>query len=262
VTEDAQAGPEPFAFDEDDLVDAGPRPGLGLVLAAVLAIGASAGLAWWVAAPDRTADVATAPPPEAATPLAAAPAPPPLRYAAADPDPGAVRRAWGDVREAYVDGGPEALVRASQGCAKALPSDPQRLDYCLAYDLYASAIVAGHAGDWFADSTARDLALARTALPDGVDPTNRIEQVAALTTAVLPKPKAQKPKAKVLKAKVAKSVRHAPARAKSVKVRHRPVAAKPKLVHASAPAPRSDPATDLDAWLARAQSDDLLEPPH
>ena len=266
MAEDAQVGLEPYAFDEDEILDAGPRPTLGLILAAIIAVIASAGLAWWFAAPDRNADVAAAPAP--APPVVSQPAPP-LRFAAADPDPGQVRRAWADVQQGYVDGGPEALVRASQACAKAVPSEPQRLDYCLAYDRYAGAIVQDGQGDWFADAAARDLALARTALPDGVDPGNRIEQVAALTRAVLPKPAAAKAKPKVVKA-----VRPAPPKRHVIKAKHRskPVRVRPK--HARAASARALPPGDAalaakdgqtpppDVLLNRGQVPDYLDPPH
>lgn len=263
VTQDAQAGPgpieaAPLSPPEDETDDAGPRLTPGLILAGVAALAASAGLAWWVAAPDRGADVAAVPPPAPVT-QAIAPAPAPLRFAAADPDPNQVRQAWADVRQAYVDGGADALVRASQVCAKGLPTAPQRLDYCLAYDRYAEA-VAGAQADWFADSPARDLALARTALPEGVDAQNRIEQVGALTRAVLPKPK---PRASRPKAPPAKAPHHAAARPKPVKAKahaHRGVLGK-QLRPAIGPPP-ADQTPNLQDWLGRAETGAPLEPPH
>jgi hypothetical protein len=279
MAEDAQVGPAPgsppWAIDEDDYVDAGPRPGLGIIVAAVVAVAASAGFAWWFAAPDRNTDVAAAPapapPPPKAEPIQ------PLRFAAADPDPNQVRRAWADVKQGYADGGPEALVRASQACAKAVPTDPQSLDYCLAYDRYASTIAqGGEAGaggaDWFADSTGRDLALARTALPDGVDASNRLEQVAALTQAVLPKPAVKTPKLQKVRA-----VRHAPARPHAIKAKHRArtLHHRAKIVKVAAPVVRKDiPAGDAvltardgqspppDVILNRGQVPNYIDPPH
>lgn len=269
MAEDAQPGVEPYVLDEDDLIDAGRRPGLGIIAAAIIAVAASAGLASWLAAPDRRTDVAAAPAP----PPAAATVEPiqPLRFAAADPDPNQVRRAWGDVQQGYANGGPEALVRASQACARTLPSDPQSLDYCLAYDRYAAAVAHEDGADWFAESPARDLALARTALPEGVDPSNRLEQVAALTQAVLPKPAAKTPK--VHKVKV---VRHAPSRPHAIKARHRyRPSHRAKMLRAASRSHRRDiPAGDAvltardgqspppDQFLNRGQVPDFFDPPH
>ena len=193
---------------------AGPRA--GRLIAAAVAIAASAGLAWW-AAGSRHPDSAARPPP-AAQPPAAAPAPQPLRFAAAEPDPAQVRQAYGEAQGVYAAGGPDALVRTSTACAKATPGDPQRLDYCLAFDVYASEIVAGGAGDaaaadWFGDAGARGLALARGALPEGVDAAGRLAQVAALAQAEVPKPPAAKPSArpKVRRRPVHKAHRPTPA---------------------------------------------------
>jgi hypothetical protein len=170
-----------------------PRGRIGALVAGALALAASAGLAWWTLSPDRT-EVA---PPPAAPPAAAAPAPQPLRYAPDEPDPDQVKRAHGEAQGVYVAGGPQALVRASAACAKAVPAEPGRLDYCLGFDTYAREIVSagedGAAADWFADQ-GRDLALARTALPAGADAANRLAQVQALAQAVLPKPVIERPK--------------------------------------------------------------------
>ena len=190
---------------DDELEFSTPRPGsrLGLALAAVIALAASAGLAWWFAAPNHAADVSAPTPAAAAPPTPKVEAPAPLRFAAPDPNPAEVRRAWTDVRQGYAEAGGDALVRASQACAGAVPTDPQRLDYCLAYDIYAASIAPPAAtaksdsgqGDWFAAAGERGLALARTALPQGVSPENRVAQVTALTKAVLPKATPIKPKA-------------------------------------------------------------------
>jgi hypothetical protein len=197
MTEDADlglAGLAPF----DGGGEPAPRSRLGVVLAALVAAAASAGLAWWVAAPGRSR---VEPPPAPVVAPRMAEPPQPLRYAPDEPDPAQVKRAYGDVQGAYTNGGPGALVSASTACAKATPGDPQRLDYCLAFDTYAAEIVSGGvdeaaAADWFADSGSRDLALARSALPAGADAENRLAQVSALAQAVLPKPVVAKPKAK------------------------------------------------------------------
>lgn len=194
MAEDAWRPSEPLAHEETRPTEAGGRPGLGVVLAAILAVLASAGLAWWFAAPQAPPQILNAPPEH----VDAAPARPaaPLRYAPAEPDTDQVKQAWRETQAGYVDGGPDALVRGSMGCARALPEDPRRLDYCVAYDIYASEITAGDGGaaDWFRDAGQRDLALARMALPEGADPANRIAQLGALTRAVIPKPVAQRPK--------------------------------------------------------------------
>jgi hypothetical protein len=122
-----------------------------------------------------------------------APPPPPLRYAADQPDPSQVRSAFGEVRRLYVNGGPGALVRASADCARRLQADPSRLDHCLAFDIYAADVLPPSpepTGDaaWFDDSDTRAIALARAALPGWIDAANRVAQVRALTTAVLPRP--------------------------------------------------------------------------
>jgi hypothetical protein len=248
-----------------------PRSGrLGLVLAAAVAFAASAGLAWWVAAPNPAADVSAAPP--AAPPAPPRPPPQPLRYAAADPDPVQVRQALADVQQAYADGGADALVHASTACAKLLPTDPGHLDYCLAFDVYASAIVppgSGPQADWFADGGERDLALARTALPASVDAANRIAQVSALTRAVVPK---APPKPVAVRTKHARKA--APAAPKVVKAQVvKPKARRPKLVKARARRPWYPPApSTLDGQYARAAaaeaeldrmiSQGLIDPPH
>jgi hypothetical protein len=288
MAEDVQAGPETLAREAQVETEAygPPRSRLGIALAAGLAVIVSAALAWWLAAPDRSAQLdaqpapATAPTqPAAPEPPAAAPAPP-LRYAAAEPDPDQVRRAWNDVRQTYSDGGPEALVRSSQACARAAPANPQTLDYCLAYDIYSAEVAPSDAGDgqggWFAGSGDRGLALARSALPDGVDAHNRLAQVAALTTAVLPKAKPEPPRPQA-----AHVARRRAAKPHLLKVRrvHRPVAGRPHLVKASlhrrpveraAPAPPVETprpltprqAETLDDFLNQAPPGEPIDPPH
>ncbi|MDB5475655.1 MAG: hypothetical protein JWP49_1166 [Phenylobacterium sp.] len=268
MAEHVQAGFGAYGPGDEDPVEVAPRPSLGMVLAGIVALAASGGLAWWFAGAGRPSDVSAAPPP--APPPRAEPAQP-IRYAAVDPDPGEVRRAWSDVQRTYGDGGPEALIRASQACARGVPGDPQLLDYCLAYDIYASAVAPGGQGDWFAGSGDRGLALARMALPESLDAHNRIAQVAALTRAVLPAP--TRPKTQQ-----AHAVRRASPKAHAVKARHvrKPVAAKPKLVRASlhrppAPVvrqPAPPPAFEavrrqtLDDYLNRTQVEELVDPPH
>ena len=196
---------------------------IGTILAGAVALAASAALAWWAAGPDRTGEPAP-PAPAPAVAQAPEPAPAPLRYAPDEPDPRQVKEAWRKVQTAFIDGGAQALVQGSLACAKETPADPRRLDYCLAFDDYAEEIVRGAPdaaaqADWFSGAADRDLALAQSVLPAGVEAANRLAQVSALTTAVLPKPKpAPKPKAKprpkpkrhALRAHAARHVRHAP----------------------------------------------------
>ena len=246
----------------------GPR--LGLVLGAVAAIVAAGGLAWWFAAPAPSSPHEVNARPNQAAPVAQR-AVEPLRYAAADPDPTAVRRAYHDVRHAYVDGAGEALVRASETCARRAPSEPQLLDYCVAYDIYASEVLPPDGGpdatpaqlDWFRDSASRDLALARTVLPPEAVPENRMAQLAALTRAVLPRtPSLARTKAPTRAARphvVRTSVHTAPARAKHAA----------KTVARAAASRR---ASRLDEWLAKpasgqatqasAAAPETLDPPH
>ncbi|MFC3068835.1 hypothetical protein [Phenylobacterium soli] len=273
MAEDAWTPREPFApqgIEEPE--DAGPRPGpgpgLGVAVAAIVAVLASAALAWWFAVPARAPHTFNAPPPRMTAPAEASP---PLRYAPDDPDPNQVKRAWREVRQTYVDGGPEALMRASMRCARSLPAEPQLLDYCVAYDIYAADIVpkgADGAGDWFADAPGRDLALARTALPGVTDPSNRLAQLSALTKAVIPKPVA---KTAAAKHHAARPMRHAQAKhaqAKHAQAKHAQAKhANAKHVkskrrthrHAVSPSLASSPSTAVYPY---GDMRDRLEPPH
>lgn len=178
----------------------GLRP--GRLLAGLLALGASLGFGLWLLSPDK----GFAPAPPASSPAQVedipppAPKPAPLRFAAPEPNPQQVRRAYDEVRAAYSGGGPEALAKASVDCAKGLQQDPGRLDECLAFDVYAADILppdGSEAAGWFRDAPDRDLALARAALPADVDAADRLGQVRALTTVVLPRPKLHKAKSEV-----------------------------------------------------------------
>lgn len=163
-----------------------PPVRLATVAAACAAVAAAGVLGWWASAPDRP-PVA---PPVRVQPLASGPAP--LRFAPAQPDPDQVRSALGQVRSVYVNGGPDALLRASVDCARRLQVHPGQLDHCLAFDIYAADVLPpsdgdGADSDWFDESGDRAIALARAALPAGVDAANRVSQVRALTMAVLPR---------------------------------------------------------------------------
>jgi hypothetical protein len=216
-----------WALEEERLAPRPPSPAGAILAAAAIAV--SAGLAWWAAHPAR----APAPPPVSAP--AAAP-PRPLQYADAEPDPGQVRAAWREAQASFTQGGAQALAERSVSCAKALAAQPGRLDFCLAFDAYAAEIVAGAPGagaaaDWFAAAPDRDLALARSALPQEVDAANRLAQVQALTTAVLPKPE---PKPAASEAPRP----HRPAAHQADRdARHKPAPAR-RRAHAARPHPR------------------------
>lgn len=214
----------------EDLPQEPPRSRTGAILAALLAVAAAAGLGWWLSAPDR----GPSDPVQASRPPAAAAAPAgPVRYAGATPDRAQVRAAYDKVRDLYGEGGPAALVQASQDCARNLPGDPARLDYCLAFDIYAADILPadpiqggsaeGGAGAWFHDADARAVALAGAALPAFVSAEGRVGEVRALTLTVLPKAahrphalrkakaRTARPRPHVEKAALVRPVRH-PAR--------------------------------------------------
>jgi len=250
-----------------------------MILAAMVALIASAGLAWWIAAPTTPADVAAAPP-QPATPAAPAPRTraAPLRYAPAEPDAAQVRQALADVQQAYADGGAEGLVQASAACARQLPLDPRRLDYCMAYDVYAAQIVPPGSGpsaaDWFKEARGRDVALAGAALPAGVDAANRMAQVGELTRAVLPSEPAEATTLRVAKAPPPKPGKAAATKAKSVKAKatsHKP--GRSRGVRATSDEPWSPPGPSTldeqyareaaaEAELDRQISQGLVDPPH
>ena len=243
MPERARIEGEPLTLPREGPVGESPRRGLGVFLAALVALLASGGLAWWIAKPAPSPEIASAPPSPAA----------PVRYAAADPDPAQVRQAFADVQQVYAEGGAEGLVQASAGCARQLAADPGRLDYCLAYDIYAAQVAPPDAGpaaaDWFGGAKDRDLALARAALPASIDATNRLAQVAELTRAVLPKALGQPEPVRSAKAPPHKP----PAAVKAKQVGK--AAAKPKAVKAKAATSRAARPP------ARTRSDDDWSPP-
>jgi hypothetical protein len=242
MTDDAEAGLRSVWALEGE-PRAAARPMAGAVVTAAAAITASAALAWWVAHPAR----APAPPPPLAS--AVAPEPPqPLRYADAEPDPDQVRQAWREARARFTQGGAQALVARSVACAKALAADPRRLDFCLAFDVYAAEIAggapdAGPQADWFAATGDRDLALARSALPQTVDAGNRLAQVEALTTAVLPKPEPAASDARPQPRPTHRTARHAAAhRAAIHRAATHKAAVREATAHKATPSRKAGPA--------------------
>jgi len=146
------------------------RRGLPIV-GAVFALAVSAGLIWWLAAPQAPDTPAPA---AAIRPHPAAPAP----RAPLNADPAQVQRAFEAVQDAYADGGADGLARADGDCAAALKTDARVLDYCLAFDLFATAVAPEIARN---DPEAARIEAARTALPPGADPAQRVAAVRALT---------------------------------------------------------------------------------
>lgn len=149
----------------------GPRR-WGVAAAAGLAALASAGLAWWLSAPQR---------PAPAPAVAEAPRPAAVRApAAADEDQ--VRQAYEQVQTVYATTGVDGLARFARTCEAALAKDARVLDYCLAFEMFAAAVAPpeGEAGQWFASGGPRRLTLASTALPAGADPGRRIAEVEQL----------------------------------------------------------------------------------
>lgn len=207
MSEDARVVPNPFA------PAARPASGssrLPAMLATLLALAASGSLGWWIASTERGGELRTAsqPPAQVAAPAASAE---PMQYAPADPDPTQVRNAYQQAQNIYADGGPEALIGASMSCAKAVKVEPKILDYCLAFDVYAGQILSPGSpdqaqADWFRDSPARDLALARAALPAHLSADVRLQQVAALTLAALPEAAPEPEAARVERRGASKSV--------------------------------------------------------
>ena len=160
-----------FASPDDGPPPARPRRAAPVV-GAVAAAAVSVGLIWWMA-PQQSPE---SPAPPALRPPAAPRAPPPK--AGVQPDRAQVQRAFDEVQDAYADGGPEGLARADADCAAALKADGRVLDYCLAFDLFATAVAPAFrpAGD----AEAARLAQARTALPAGADPAARLSAVRAM----------------------------------------------------------------------------------
>ena len=88
-----------------------------------------------------------------------------------------MQRAFEAVQDAYADGGADGLAQADDDCAAVLKADARVLDYCLAFDLFATAVAPQVARG---DSDGVRLAQARAALPPGADPAARVSQVRAL----------------------------------------------------------------------------------
>jgi uncharacterized protein YecT (DUF1311 family) len=226
-----------------DLYDESPEPPrprpFGAILGAVVALVASAGLAWWFGAPRDE------PAPAAATlPVAAAPAKPVLT-APARPEEAQVRRAYEAFQDTYADGGTPGVERARQSCAATLGADPRIFDYCLAFDMFAAAL--GNSGA-SGNADARRLAEARAALPAGLDPARRIAEVGRLSRLVsLGEPQAPPP-AKLSHAEVAAAkpthetrlARAAASRPRTLRAKlERPKSAKARIVKVKAVAHRA-----------------------
>jgi hypothetical protein len=145
----------------------------GVVLGLGIAVLVLAGAAYWLTAEDRPLLSALRPPPR--PPSAHA-------YAPARPDAGQVARAYGQLKEIYAERGADGVANFARTCAESLKSDPRVLDFCVAFDIFAVSLAGGDAdaGAWGAGADARDLALARAALPPAEDPAARVAEIREL----------------------------------------------------------------------------------
>ncbi|WP_374471003.1 hypothetical protein [Phenylobacterium sp.] len=168
--------PEPESPLLERLEEPPRRPLVGLIAAGVLVVAASGGLAWWFSSEDdsRPRNVSTEQLAKAGQrPAALTPT------AAPEADVAQVRRAYEQFQVVYADMGRDGLEAFSRDCAGAVGGDPRILDYCLAFDAFAATV----SGDtpWFGEADARHVELARSALPPGVEPAQRIADVRRLT---------------------------------------------------------------------------------
>jgi hypothetical protein len=168
--------------EEAELPPPPPRSRIPAILGLAAALTASAGLAWWLALPERPAfqnSAVTQVQPQAAV----------VRAASPQADAEQVRRAYEDFGSVYSDGGEPALARFSDSCRESLKADPRILDFCLAFELFADAVRtdAGTPGK----AEAERLAMAQAALPAGADADQRIRQVQAIMRAVTGSPEVQ-----------------------------------------------------------------------
>jgi hypothetical protein len=158
---------------------AAPDPGrgrrVGVAAAVTLAALVSAGLVYWIGAGQDRGPPSAAETGGPSSPTHAAFAPP-------RPDAGQVARAYEQLQEIYADQGGQAVMDFGRACAGSLRGDPGMLDFCLAFDTYAASLESEDEAvrAWQAQSGARDLALAQSALPPGADAAGRLAQVSAL----------------------------------------------------------------------------------
>ncbi len=150
-----------------------------VLLGALAAVAASAGLAWWLSAPaQEPASVTPTPRPAAvATPAT------PLAPLAADAEQ--VRRAYEQFTLVYASSGADGLARFSESCEQSLKGDGRILDFCLAFDLFAGSVRAAPGEEIPGKAEARRLALLRAALPAGVGADQRLAEVRSLMRATI-----------------------------------------------------------------------------
>jgi len=147
---------------------------IGVALGATAAALASAGLVFWVGAgPDRAVsgrDTTTSAP-EA-----------PVAFAARRPNADQVIRAFEQLQDTYAEQGLNGVMRFARSCADELKNDPSMLDFCIAFDIYASALQDDEPATraWQAEAGARDLALARNALAPDQDAAARLAAIGEL----------------------------------------------------------------------------------
>jgi len=143
----------------------------GAVFGAAAAALASAGLVYWIGlAKDPTLG---APPVQVALP--AAQELPPARADAAE-----VIRAHEQLQDEYAAGGSAAVARLARTCARDLAAHPGTLDFCLAFNAFATSLApeAPPLGEQ------RELLLIQAALPPGGDAWARLGQIRALVRQV------------------------------------------------------------------------------
>jgi uncharacterized protein YecT (DUF1311 family) len=145
------------------------------ILAILATVAVAAALGWWL-----LSDTGGAPRNVSAEQLARAGQADAeiTRVADPHPDPAQVRHAYEQFLVTYGDLSVGGLEDFSRGCAEGVARDPRILDYCLAFDAYAEGVASG--SPWFREADARHAALARAALPPGVDAAARIAEVRAL----------------------------------------------------------------------------------
>jgi hypothetical protein len=162
---------------------------VGTILYAVAAVLCSAALAVWAFSGQRN---------EAAVASATLRPPLPAAFAAVDPDPEQARRAYQGLQEIYANRGMSGVIEFAKSCPDFVTAAPSQLDFCLAFLIDAAALASRSPSEsarrWSEGAAAEQLALARRAVPPGVDPKARVATVQQFTR-VLVRPVAASPMA-------------------------------------------------------------------
>lgn len=138
---------------------------LGAVLGACAAAVASAGLAYWIGS--------------AGDPTFKRPGHERPTYAPSEADAGQVVRAYQQVQDVYAKQGRTGVAGFARGCSGSLSADPAALDFCVAFDIYATSLMGEgeRAQALRASATERELGLVRTALAPSEDPVARLARI-------------------------------------------------------------------------------------